>query len=78
MSRIEDHPLRFSLANELHARPFPTLVAPSRAAYLAIKQPENAVGRDRDVDRAHLIALLDRYGAAHPQLEREARRRPAG
>lgn len=67
MSPIEDHPLRFSLANELHARPFPTLVAPSRAAYLAIKQPENAVGRDRHVDRAHLISLIDRYGAAHPQ-----------
>ncbi|MEO9825252.1 MAG: DUF3422 domain-containing protein [Paracoccaceae bacterium] len=67
MNGIEDHPLRFSLANELHARPFPTLEAPSRAAYLAIKQPENAVGRDRDVDRGHLIALLDRYGAAHPQ-----------
>ena len=67
MSPIEDHPLRFSLANELHARPFPTLSAPSRAAYMAIKQPENAVGRDRETDRRHLIALLDRYGAAHPQ-----------
>ena len=67
MSPIQDHPLRVSLANELHARPFPTLMAPSRAAYLAIKQPQNAVGRDREVDRAHLIALLDRYGAAHPQ-----------
>ncbi|NNE86682.1 MAG: DUF3422 domain-containing protein [Silicimonas sp.] len=67
MTSIEDHPLRYALANELHARPFPTLNAPSRAAYLAIKQPENAVARDRDEDRAHLIALLDRYGAAHPQ-----------
>jgi len=67
MTPIEDHPLRYALANELHARPFPTLSAPARAAYLAIKQPENAVGRDRDEDRAHLIALLDRYGAAHPQ-----------
>ncbi|MEO1239574.1 MAG: hypothetical protein AAFW64_07940, partial [Pseudomonadota bacterium] len=28
------------LANELHARPFPTLDTPCRAAYLAIKRPE--------------------------------------
>jgi uncharacterized membrane-anchored protein len=67
MPPIEDHPLRYQLANELHARPFPTLEAPCRAAYLAIKQPVNAAARDRDADRAHLIALLDRYGAQHPQ-----------
>ncbi|MDJ1009153.1 MAG: DUF3422 domain-containing protein [Paracoccaceae bacterium] len=67
MSPIEDHPLRYTLANELHARPFPSLEAPCRAAYLAIKRPENAVSRDRDADRAHLTALLDRYGAQHPQ-----------
>ncbi len=67
MSPIKDHELRYSLANELHARPFPTLKAPCRAAYLAIKQPQNAAARDRELDRAHLIALLDRYGAAHPQ-----------
>ncbi len=63
---IADHPLRFQLANELHARPFPQLKAPCRAAYLAIKQPSNAAQRDRSADRAHLIALLDLFGAAHP------------
>lgn len=67
MPPISDHPLRYAMANELHARPFPALTAPSRAAYLAIKPAENAAGRDRDADRAHLIALLDRFGAAHPQ-----------
>ncbi len=67
MPPIEDHPLRYQLANELHARPFPTLDAPCRAAYLAIKQTTNAAARDRDADRAHLISLLDRYGAQHPQ-----------
>ncbi|MCF6445269.1 DUF3422 family protein [Nereida sp. MMG025] len=67
MSPIEDHPLRYPLANELHARPFPSLEAPCMAAYLAVKQPKDAVARDRDADRAHLIALLDRYGAPHPQ-----------
>ena len=67
MAPIEDHPLRYALANELHARPFPTLTAPCRAAYLAIKQPTNAGNRDRTLDRAHLIKLLDRFGAQHPQ-----------
>ena len=67
MSPITDHPLRYALANELHARPFPMAAAPCRAAYLAIKRPTDAAARDRDADRAHLIALLDRYGATHPQ-----------
>ncbi len=64
---LQDHPLRYDLANELHARPFPSLEAPCRAAYLAIKQPEDAAARDRDLDRAHLVALLDRFGADHPK-----------
>ena len=67
MSPIEDHPLRYPMANELHARPFPAVRAPSRAAYLALKPARNAAGRDREADRAHLIALLDRFGAQHPQ-----------
>ncbi|TDT74986.1 putative membrane-anchored protein [Litoreibacter halocynthiae] len=67
MTPIEDHPLRYTLANELHARPFPSLEAPCGAIYLAIKRPEDAAERDRDVDRAHLTQLLDRYGAPHPQ-----------
>ena len=67
MSAFEDHPLRYDLANELHARPFPPLEAPSRAVYLAIKQTDNAAARDRDIDRAHLIDLLDRFGATHPK-----------
>ena len=67
MSPIQDHPLRYALANELHARPFPTLDAPCRAAYLAIKPAENAAGRDRAADVAHLKALLDHYAAPHPE-----------
>ncbi len=67
MPPIEDHPLRYAMANELHARPFPAVAAPSRAAYLAIKPANNAAGRDRNADRAHLIELLDRFGAQHPQ-----------
>lgn len=67
MSAISDHPLRYELANELHARPFPTMSTPSTVVFLAIKQPDEAVSRDRGEDMAHLISLLDRHGAAHPQ-----------
>ncbi len=67
MPPVEDHPLRYALANELHARPFPSLTAPCHAAFLAIKQEVDASARDRDLDRAHLLTLLDRYGAPHPQ-----------
>ncbi|MRU16739.1 DUF3422 domain-containing protein [Roseovarius sp. A21] len=67
MPPIEDHPLRYRLANELHARPFPSMGVPTTAAYLAIKRPEGAAARDRQADMDHLIALLDRHGAAHPQ-----------
>ncbi len=67
MPPIADHPLRYKLANELHARPFPSMRAPCSAAYIAIKQPERAAARDRAQDLEHLIALLDRYGAPHPQ-----------
>lgn len=67
MPPIKDHPLRYELANELHARPFPSLQVPSTAAFMAIKQPSDAAKRDRGADLAHLIQLLDRHGAAHPQ-----------
>ncbi|MCE0503785.1 MULTISPECIES: DUF3422 family protein [unclassified Roseivivax] len=67
MPPIQDHPLRYKLANELHARPFPALTPPCRAVFLAIKKPRGAASRDRSLDLAHLTDLLDRYGAPHPQ-----------
>ena len=63
---LQDHPLRYQLANELHARPFPSLACPGQAVYVAIKPERAAAKRDRDADRAHLLALLDRFGAQHP------------
>ena len=69
MPPIEDHPLRYPLTNELHARPFPSLEAPCTAVFLAIKEPLDAANRDRSRDRAHLIDLLDRNGSPHPQPE---------
>ena len=67
MTQIRDHEGRYQLANELHARPFPVLKAPCRAAFVAFKQPVNVSERDGQADRAHLIALLDRHGADHPK-----------
>jgi uncharacterized membrane-anchored protein len=67
MPPIPDHPLRYATVNELHARPFPALEVPSTAVYVAIKEPVQAQNRDRARDLAHLLALLDRHGSAHPQ-----------
>ncbi len=63
---IEDHPFRYKLVNELHARPFPSLDVPCTAVYVAIKETGNSAARDRSSDTAHLTALLDRHGAGHP------------
>ncbi len=62
LSGLEIHPERIALSNELHARPFPMLQAPSSAASIAIERDS----ANPDADRDHLIALMDRYGAAHP------------
>ena len=67
MPPIKDHPLRYDLANELHARPFPVLSAPATAVYLAIKRDDDAARHTPEADMVHLIDLLDRHGAAHPQ-----------
>ncbi len=67
MTPIQDHPLRFALANELHARPFPATFAPCTVVFLAIKKPNEAAARDRGEDLVHLTNLLDRHGAQHPQ-----------
>lgn len=67
MTQITDHPLRYQLSNELHARPFPSASAPGRAVYLVVRKEEQPASRDKSEDLAHLIDLLDRYGAPHPQ-----------
>ena len=66
MTPIDDHPLRYALVNELHARPFPALGVPAHVIYLAIKEPHDAANRDRSKDHDHLVNLLTRYGAALP------------
>ncbi|WP_293449316.1 DUF3422 domain-containing protein [Planktotalea sp.] len=67
MPTISDHPLRYALTNELHARPFPSVAAPSHAVYLAMKRKEGAAGSDRAAEWDHLLDLLNRFGAQHPQ-----------
>ena len=66
MATIKDHPLRYTLNSELHARPFPSLTVPHVGAYLAIRQPGDAASRDRSQDLDHLCALLKHYGAPLP------------
>ena len=67
MLQIDDHPLRFKVANELHTRPFPIMEAPCTAAFIALKQKGDAATRDPEQEFAHLLELLDRQGAPHPQ-----------
>lgn len=66
MMALEDHPLRYALANELHARPFPSVSVPGRALCIAVKPLTDAARRDRSRDWHHLLALLDAFGASHP------------
>ncbi|MDR5655472.1 DUF3422 family protein [Ruixingdingia sedimenti] len=67
MLHPNDHPLRYALVNELHARPFPALAVPCSVAHVAFKEPAEAHNRDRGADHAHLCALLARHGVAAPE-----------
>lgn len=58
MSAFVDHPLRKSLTDEVHARPFAALVPPERVSHLAMTSGEDA----RAADRAALDALCRRFG----------------
>ncbi len=71
MAPINDHPLRYALTGELHARPFPNVQAPQVVAFLAIKQAGDAAARDRDrsEDMAYLVKLLKHYGAPLPDKD---------
>lgn len=65
MAPITDHPLRYKLNAELHARPFPALKPPCMAVFLAVKTGTEP--SDRAADLAHLTALLEHYGAPKPE-----------
>lgn len=57
-----DHPQRFELAEEVHARPSEALTAPSRASYVAL----SIDAESRGLELAHLGALCERAGVALP------------
>ena len=56
MQLPENHPQRYQLANEVHARPHEPLKAPERAFYLAVLVDAAARGREH----AHVAALCER------------------
>jgi uncharacterized membrane-anchored protein len=57
-----DLPDRFLAANEVHARPYEPLDIPVRGSYLAI-QVETG---QRELERAHLRVLCERFGCSPP------------
>lgn len=61
-----EHPLRYDLVNELHARPSPRLSAPATCVFVAFKEPLDAANRDRARDLAHLTQLSSRHGGPRP------------
>jgi len=65
MQLPDNHPQRFQLANEVHARPHEALTAPERASYLALLV--DPAGRDGE--HAHVAALCERYGAHPPPAD---------
>jgi uncharacterized membrane-anchored protein len=57
-----DHPERFLLAEEVHARPPQPANTPTRATYLAVLVDAD----DREREREHLAALCQRFAVAAP------------
>lgn len=69
MDHADEHPLRYALVDELHARPSPRLMAPFTAVYLAFKEPRDAANRDRNRDTEHLAKFLARHDAPAPEVK---------
>jgi uncharacterized membrane-anchored protein len=65
MQLPDNHPQRFQLANEVHARPHEPIRPPERAFYLAVLVDSAA----RGAEHAHVAALCERYGRHPPPAE---------
>lgn len=65
MTLPDNHPERFQLANEVHARPHEALRAPERASYVAVMLEPG----ERARDHAHVAALCERYGVHAPPAD---------
>jgi uncharacterized membrane-anchored protein len=61
----ENHAQRFSLHNEIHARPPVPLELPVRASHLALTVDE----QEKVQERLHLITLCERFGVNPPPSE---------
>ena len=60
-----NHPARFVLTNEVHARPYEALEPPERAFYLAVMLDP----MERDRERMHVVALCERSGVGAPPAD---------
>lgn len=60
--KLTDHPDRFALAAEVHARPSVEVETPVRASYVAVL----IEAEDRDAELAHLVQLCERFAVAPP------------
>ncbi|MEM1150304.1 MAG: DUF3422 domain-containing protein [Pseudomonadota bacterium] len=58
----DNHPQRFVLSNEVHARPPEPITAPLRVSIIALKLD----GPYSDEDRQRVVDLTERYGAVPP------------
>ncbi|NOX40329.1 MAG: DUF3422 domain-containing protein [Alphaproteobacteria bacterium] len=64
MRILKDHPLRYDLSNELHARPSPEISGAGQVIYFAISADDGP-----DAARNKLEELLDKYGETRPSGE---------
>lgn len=62
-----DHPLRYQLVGELHARPFPVLEVPSTAVFLAFHRDGEARAGGRESDRERLAQLTAHFASPPPE-----------
>ncbi|MEM9376526.1 MAG: DUF3422 domain-containing protein [Pseudomonadota bacterium] len=60
---LKDHPKRFELSNEVHARPPHPITAPAKVSCIALKTERPF----HDDDRAYIDTLAARYGGAPPE-----------
>jgi uncharacterized membrane-anchored protein len=69
MALPADHPLRYTLNNEIHARPPQEVAAPEQISYLALIYPANHAAAGRDPALEDLARLCEMTGAATPPPE---------
>lgn len=58
----ENHPQRFNLHNEVHARSSPVIGLPVRASHLALSRSSD----EKEQERKHLSSLCERFGVPAP------------